>query len=1050
MSKNTVTHSRIALGVITASSLVASAGIVNSWDSPVNGNWNLASNWSLNFVPGDLDDAILGHTSGYAVTFTASNSVGNLDIANPNTQLYINDTSTLTINGTLLNNGLIVVNANSGNSATSLLFAADGLLDGTGTVRLNRDGSSSRIQTGAGVTVTQSASHTIDGSGQIRAAMINNGVISSNFPSGEMRLITYPKTNNLTMEAVNGARLDITEVTITQGVNGVIHSEGLGSEVELSSATIVGGSLTASVDAGTTAASSSILDSVYKSGDLNLANGQTLTIRNSFINEGLLTVNSNSGESDTTLFFDDSMILEGPGTIFLNQTGSKARIQTDAGALLTLPENQSIKGGGQIDAQFVNSGLIQTNDTLSEMRLSSYPKVNFSVIEAVNGARLDFNGVLISQFAPGVIRADGIDSQIKLNSATINGGDLETKNGAEIIVDGSSTINGVSLLGDLIVQNGQTLWVSSALENNGMIKVNSTVGDSAATLVFNHSMTLTGTGSILLNRWAGIQTLPGATLTIPATQSIFGEGLISGNLVNNGLIQSDVDGGEMKLTENPKTNYASIEATNNSRIKINGIILNQGPDGVIRADGDSSQLELTNTTIVGGKIELINGADALINYDSTFDGVSASGEININNLRTLSLSDTFTNNGQLNLNATGFGHASLILFNSMEIHGAGVINLKGGAQILGSPGVVLTLPEGQQIVGSGRILMSLVNNSLVQSNIPGRTLNLELGPISNKTTIEAVDGGNLFFDKVDIHQGPDGVLRTEGGSSRISLNLCTVNGGSLIASDGTIIFTAANNTLDGVRIAGTFHQRDGHNLFLKTRLTNDGLIVVNSDAGSSRTTLRLFDPMVIDGVGTIRLNSPSVASKILGSTLGLGIGQRLEGIGLVSVHLDNYGTIAPGLGVGALLVNQSIKLWPSSRLEVEINEDSGDLLSSSSPVELQGVLDVSFVDDFAPTRYWARTIITGTEITGEFDVVNMPSPQPGFVTRVHYTDTEVQIGHACELDLNLDGVLDFLDVYQFITDFGNMLPSADINNDGSFNFLDVSAFLQDFGINCSY
>ncbi len=50
---------------------------------------------------------------------------------------------------------------------------------------------------------------------------------------------------NATMEAINGARLDITGITVTQDPAGVIRSDGADSQIELAAATIIGGDLTA-------------------------------------------------------------------------------------------------------------------------------------------------------------------------------------------------------------------------------------------------------------------------------------------------------------------------------------------------------------------------------------------------------------------------------------------------------------------------------------------------------------------------------------------------------------------------------------------------------------------------------------------------------------------------------------------------------------------------------------------------------------------------------------------------------------------------------------
>ena len=135
--------------------------------------------------------------------------------------------------------------------------------------------------------------------------------------------------------------------------------------------------------------------------------------------------------------------------------------------------------------------------------------------------------------------------------------------------------------------------------------------------------------------------------------------------------------------------------------------------------------------------------------------------------------------------------------------------------------------------------------------------------------------------------------------------------------------------------------------------------------------------------------------------------------------------------------------------EAEVDAASGDLLDSSSTIELHGTLDVLYTNGFTPTGFWARTIIEGSNITGEFDVVNVPPAGVGFVTRVINTGTELIVGQTCPSDTNLDGALDFFDVSKFLSDFAAMNPAADLNGDGAFNFFDVSVFLANYSGGCS-
>lgn len=54
----------------------------------------------------------------------------------------------------------------------------------------------------------------------------------------------------------------------------------------------------------------------------------------------------------------------------------------------------------------------------------------------------------------------------------------------------------------------------------------------------------------------------------------------------------------------------------------------------------------------------------------------------------------------------------------------------------------------------------------------------------------------------------------------------------------------------------------------------------------------------------------------------------------------------------------------------------------------------------------------------------------------------------CPADYNNDGVADFFDVLEFLSDFNTMNPAADINNDTVFDFFDVLEFLSNFATGC--
>jgi fibronectin-binding autotransporter adhesin len=1048
------TRTIVAMGAISASTLFAHAGGVTSWLNAVDGNWNVDTNWNTGTVPGSSEVVELGLVGGYTVTMPASQSMAALMISNPSVVLNTGNSTTLTIGGDFSNDGMVTVNFQGSISATTLRFDADSLLSGSGDIMLNSSGARARIQTGTGFTFTQGASHTIHGIGQIEGAMINNGTVSSD-TGAMMSLLSNDKTNNNIMQAINGSNLAVSGISISQGIMGLIRADGLGSRVSLSSATITGGMLGSLNDGDVSVSGSSTLDSVSVSGVLDVENSVTLSISTSLDNSGTITVNPDGNISTTQVTFLDSMTVSGDGTFVLASSDARARILTGADQTVTMNPLLTVRGQGRIEASMVNDGLIRSD--VSEIRMTSNNKTNNGTMEAISGAVMEFSGITTTQGGAGVIQADGAGSQIELVSSTIVGGTLRSINGGDVSVDASSTLDSVSFSGDLDIQNTNTLTVVNGLTNNGTITVNPTGNISTTQIVFNDSMTLGGTGGIVLNSSdarARVQTGAGAVLTMPATQTIRGFGRIEADLVNNGLVRADA--GEIRLTSNAKVNNATFEATNASTLEISGITIDQSGGGVISANDAGSQIELITATIVGGQLSAAPGADVTIDSSSTINGVTLVGSLNLQNAQTLSVGTSLTNSGVIDVNPAGNISSTQIVFNdSMTVDGIGSIKLSSAdarARVQTAAKQTVTMSPTQTIHGQGRIEASMINNGTIDSDVAGGEIRFASNPKTNNGVIQANNESNLEFNGIAMTQGGGGQILATGAGSEIELFGATISGGSLSATGGADVSVDSPSVLDGVNFSGLLNIPNASTLGIRGSIVNNGTIVVNETGNISATQLRWDEEMIIGGSGTIRLNSSASRARLIPgagvSSGGIGSEQRLEGIGQIAIDLINDGVIAPGLSVGTMTANQPIFFAGIAGFEAEVNDSTGDLLDSTSTIEIHGTLDVLYVDGFAPKGFWVRTIMRGSEITGKFDTVNVPAPGAGFITRVINTGSEVLVGQTCPSDQNMDGLLNFFDVSAFLSAFAAEDPSADLNPDGLFNFFDVSAFLSNFGVGC--
>ncbi len=71
-----------------------------------------------------------------------------------------------------------------------------------------------------------------------------------------------------------------------------------------------------------------------------------------------------------------------------------------------------------------------------------------------------------------------------------------------------------------------------------------------------------------------------------------------------------------------------------------------------------------------------------------------------------------------------------------------------------------------------------------------------------------------------------------------------------------------------------------------------------------------------------------------------------------------------------------------------------------------------------------------------------------YVDNIAVTKEFIEETNPCPADLIEDGNLNFLDVSEFLSLYGNQDPAADFIADGNLNFLDVSEFLSQYGAGC--
>lgn len=178
---------------------------------PTNGILLAGLNGSINLTNSTVINGRLQYSPGTSFSGFVSSDAHLTNVHNE-ARINIPFGKSLTIEGsTFVNDGPITVNNNFVASATSIRFLDDVLLDGSGEIRLNQFGNSALLRVDGGGMLTQVATHTIYGMGQINATrFVNHGTVTG------LGIINSDVDNDGTMTSIGEINGDV----VNQGTLG--------------------------------------------------------------------------------------------------------------------------------------------------------------------------------------------------------------------------------------------------------------------------------------------------------------------------------------------------------------------------------------------------------------------------------------------------------------------------------------------------------------------------------------------------------------------------------------------------------------------------------------------------------------------------------------------------------------------------------------------------------------------------------------------------------------------------------------------------------------
>ena len=779
---------------------------------------------------------------------------------------------------------------------------------------------------------------------------------------------------------------------------------------------------------------------------LDILSDSSITLAGDIVNQGLIRINPKGLLAPSGIRVTENATLSGNGSLLLHEASPELfSVQVDDGVWLKNALGHTVVGHGILQGHFINEGQIVPGGGGAELDFKSSLIANMSTMTALSQSSLRFKDSDIEQGEKGVIEAAGPGARIVLDGAQITGGALGTSVGGIVEVLGNDNyVNDAYITGDIGISMpslGSAVRFNNTQFNNSNIRIVKTFFDGNSTRLYGGS-TLTGNGSIRLEATTNIYPalIIESSATIDGNYLVNGYGQLIGSFNNRGGVIAGDPGRELLLYSEIQSE-SSFEARNGSQLTLIGN-LTQLEGSSLMSTGEGSVLWLEGT-VEGGEIVTKNGGRVMGAGRMNLFNVELNA--NIDNLGRIGLRGSTINNGEVTGGILGFG--------DIVLGGAGIYHLRGTCHGgLGSDVMNFTHSKGHRIDGRGDIWANFTNYGFVSSNHDSGWMIFRDGNIYNEGVIEAVGGGTLEM-REPVEQSEEGVIRIQGVGSTLQVLGLSFVGGTIQSSEGGEIHimswvefshTHLNAHIkvdkysiirigEGVLLEGVIEIEES------SPIPQVGAVVLETgDLSEGACVFRLTDP---EGNAAIAISSGV-------EQIHFGAGHRVEGVGRILKDVLMDGVLAPGVPVGEFSIEFPFEFTELGMLEIDIATNTNDSISTASHFKLGGTLDIKFVDGFAPSSYWVRTIVDATEVIGEFNVIQSPPAPFGLVTRTYNTGTQLLVGQTCLADINLDGTLDFFDVAAMLELFASNNPTVDFTKDGIFDFFDIAEFLEAFGVGC--
>jgi len=807
----------------------------------------------------------------------------------------------------------------------TVLFTNQGTLDANTSASL-AIGNLSTIWTNSGtinVNTTNNTSASIvnfagnwDNNGVVNLG--NNGTLNlgGTFDTDDIGAIARTGTNTIQITgALNNANATLTLNSTT-------------GDYTLAGGTITGGTISQNGAALRFGSGTSTLNDVAIQGDL-VSTGTSVQLNNISVT-GNVAINGGQTSFNTATNLDGRTISATSQSVLTfgqSQTINNSTINLSGGAALQLANpNNTLTLGTQTQLNLTNAN---TSVRPAFTGAAGSRLINNGTITAIGGAGGSNPPNISTAFFTNNGRVQAYSAGI-LNLGTTN--TVWSNEGAiDVNLINNTSTSTVRFLGDWDNNGTVNLGNNAALELGGTFNT-ADIGIS--------NITRTGTNTISIT---GILDNTGATF---ALNSSTGNYTLNGGTIRGGTLTQTGDAG-LRYTSN----------------------VNNRLDGVTVA-GD--------LTVSAGSVELINGT-------------SFTGGANVNSSGTL-LINTVTNLNNKTLNATS---QSVLAVGQSQTIDNSVINISGGSSLqVNNASTQLVLgPQTQVNVSgansnlrqafSGANGASLVNQGTITfSGASGQGVSVL--PFNNQGTVRVQNGSTTQISNLTNFAG--GTLT--GGTYEVGANSrLFLLGANIVNNAANLVFDGANsnlfsavgttagtdvNALAGFAAnlaAGDVTIRNGRNLSTAGNLSNAGDFTVGTNS-----TLTVGGNYLQTGGSTVLRGGTLTA---IGGTINLQNG-NFSGFGTINGTVLDSGVLAADALTGDININGSYDQANDSVLNLEIgglNEGQFDQINITGTADLEGVLNVSFVNGFESSLKVgdAFELLTFNGYTGNFSAINLPT-----------------------------------------------------------------------------